>query len=891
MLEFPQPGIKFNFTILPQSDHRGPSTPCDAHCRVAWRAEHGSEYDFTGICGRSSETDLDTLESEILSRPGATIFKRFEHQFFKGLSVVSRDESIASLLEIAGVDQAWQAGNVILDIPEVSTTLKAAQDQPEGEDVPSASTYDLHHFTGVDKVHSGGILGEGVKVAVIDTGIFYKHPALGGGYGPGFKVAGGYDLVGGGYPTAPINPDNDPYPETRDPELYQNDHGTHVAGIIAGKSDWFTGVAPEATLLSYKVFGHTNVGDEEVFIDAFLKAYDDGADIISASIGSPGGFSDNAWATVASTLVDQGMVVIVAAGNSGRSGPFLTDTGASGKNVIAVAAIEAPHKPGDFHVTTKFPNGSGGTKDVIMPMMTNSDPAAFAQANGLPIWSLGRGFTACDELPSDVPNLGSSVVLVSQADCPYGTKVKNLVAKNAQYILFYNDNKSAAPLNLVDPNGGKPTHFTNWGTLYDLDVKPSVAAYGGHIWSTAFDWPGQGDFVPNWKCFGGTSFATPYVAGIAALWISRYGGRSVHGPGFAKELANRIISSGRTVSWGLPVQDDDAPNPHVPPATALAPVSQIGSGLIDAWKILTYTTSLNFEAFALNDTAHFRPKHSIQIKNGAQEAVTYSFGHQPLTAYEARGPQALFIAAYNQLKTIDLEAEVALPGEITLGAGETATVEFTFTRPVYADEFKMPCYSGKVLVKSSVDEELAVPYFGVAFDLKEQFPLMLVPGTPTVESLGAISNYTFEWFDKTYTTPQLAVELLYGTRELRFDFFEDGWTESNWVYPPVVGQNGYIGSALDNWEVLTRQTPTHRYKFPMTNYARSPTRAVEDFTSRFFSWQGEFTDGSWIQPGTYKIRVAALRPFGDPCQTEDWDVWNAPPMVVKFAEPIEEEEP
>lgn len=484
----------------------------------------------------------------------------------------------------------------------------------------------------------------------------------------------------------------------------------------------FTGVAPEATLLAYKVFGHTNAGDEEVFIDAFLKAYDDGADIISASIGSPGGFSDNAWATVASSLVDQGIVVIVAAGNNGRSGPFFTDTGASGKNVVAVGAIEAPHKPGDFHVTAKFRKDSGVMKEVIMPMMTNSNPALFSQANGFPIWSLARGFTACHELPSDLPNLEEVVVLVSQADCPYSTKVRNLSERNARYVLFYNDKKvlhppdefypgieqpfysgiieqSASdaifralendhtvtvkmsrrhaehPLNLVDPYGGKPTYFTNWGSLYDLDVKPSVAGYGGHIWSTAFDWPGQGDFVPNWKCFGGTSFATPYVAGVAALWISRYGGRDKHGPGFAKELANRIISSGRTVTWGLPVQDDDVENLHVPPTDAFAPVTQIGSGLIDAWKVLTYTTSLNFETFALNDTAHFKPTHSLQIKNGGKEAVTYSFGHQPLTAYEARGPEGLFIAGYNQLKTIDLEVGVQLPANITIGPGEMATVK------------------------------------------------------------------------------------------------------------------------------------------------------------------------------------------------------------------------
>ena len=118
-------------------------------------------------------------------------------------------------------------------------------------------------------------------------------------------------------------------------------------------------------------------------------------------------------------------------------------------------------------------------------------------------------------------------------------------------------------------------------------------------------------------------------------------------------------------------------------------------------------------------------------------------------------------------------------------------------------------------------------------------------------------------------------------------FFESGWTENSWVYPPVVGKAGFIGSAVDIWEVLTRQSPSHRFKFPLTYYARSPTRAVEDFTSRFFAWQGELSDGSWIQPGTYVVRLAALKPFGNPAKGEDWDVWNAPEITVKYAESAE----
>src|SRR5262245_18038433 len=80
-----------------------------------------------------------------------------------------------------------------------------------------------------------GPQGEGIRVGIIDSGIDYLHPALGGGFGPGFKVAGGYDIV---------NNDSDP--------MDDNGHGTHVAGIVAADADSFKGVAPRAKLYAYK---------------------------------------------------------------------------------------------------------------------------------------------------------------------------------------------------------------------------------------------------------------------------------------------------------------------------------------------------------------------------------------------------------------------------------------------------------------------------------------------------------------------------------------------------------------------------------------------------------------------------------------------------------------
>lgn len=154
--------------------------------------------------------------------------------------------------------------------------------------------------------------GEGMRIGIIDTGVDYLHPALGGGFGPGFKVAGGFDLV---------NNDNDP--------MDDNGHGTHVAGIVAADGDTVKGVAPHATLYAYKALNAQGNALESVTIAAIERTVDpdqngddsDRLDVVNLSFGNNGGSPTDPGSIAVNNATLLGVVFCVAAGNSGGPTP------------------------------------------------------------------------------------------------------------------------------------------------------------------------------------------------------------------------------------------------------------------------------------------------------------------------------------------------------------------------------------------------------------------------------------------------------------------------------------------------------------------------------------------------------------------------------------------
>ncbi|MBI3409979.1 MAG: S8 family serine peptidase [Planctomycetes bacterium] len=144
--------------------------------------------------------------------------------------------------------------------------------------------------------------GDGYSVAVIDTGIDYTHPDLGGGWGK--RVVAGYDFV---------NHDSNP--------MDDNGHGTHVAGIIGSSSATYPGVAPHVNLIALKVLDASgsgnfgNVEDALQWVAVHQAQYHIAAVNLSLGTGdftvNPYTFLDGDFAT----LKSEGVFIAVASGN------------------------------------------------------------------------------------------------------------------------------------------------------------------------------------------------------------------------------------------------------------------------------------------------------------------------------------------------------------------------------------------------------------------------------------------------------------------------------------------------------------------------------------------------------------------------------------------------
>lgn len=367
----------------------------------------------------------------------------FNSSLFQGVSVQldgSKEESdVETLSALPSVKNIWPVYTYSLPNDENARVLSKETIQQLSEAIKADGNDSAKAPLDMIKARelwNEGITGKGIRIGAVDTGIDYLHPALGGGFGPDYLVTHGHDLVGDAY-----SGENTPVPDD-DPIDSCNGHGTHVAGIIAGHENptGFLGVAPGVKLGAYRVFGCAGASTtSEVLIAAFHRAYDDGNDVITASIGGVGGWAHDAWSVVVSRIVERGVPCTLAAGNEGAWGVMYTSSGAGGKGVTAVGSVQNVIIPDILSVGTYISDEEEEKFTYLfgIPELTTE--------LSLPLWAGSYDVSdesfACEPLPEDTPDLSGFIALVRDGPCGDGIKAQNIAQKGAKYFIFFRESE------------------------------------------------------------------------------------------------------------------------------------------------------------------------------------------------------------------------------------------------------------------------------------------------------------------------------------------------------------------------------------------------------------------------------------------------------------------
>ncbi|MFD7946934.1 S8 family serine peptidase [Streptomyces sp. NPDC059744] len=231
-----------------------------------------------------------------------------------------------------------------------------------------------------------GYKGDGVKVAVLDTGFDPNHPDLKG------LVAESANFTG--------------EPNTDD----LNGHGTHVTSTIAGSgaaSDGrYKGVAPGARILFGKVCTMEGACDDSAIVEGLAWAAQHGAKVINLSLGDIDTRETDAIEAMVDTVTrDYGTLVVAAAGNNG-SGSKVSSP-ASADRALAVGASEANDDRAEFSSVGPRTGDSGLKPDIIAPGVN----VVAAMAGGT---NADDGYVAMSGTSMATPHVAGSAAILFQ---------------------------------------------------------------------------------------------------------------------------------------------------------------------------------------------------------------------------------------------------------------------------------------------------------------------------------------------------------------------------------------------------------------------------------------------------------------------------------------------
>ena len=330
-----------------------------------------------------------------------------------GVNIILPASRVAEIAEFASVRVVYPDFVMEMEPPPPVEPAPLPPSEPENPWGMRAGRATMR----ADELHNLGYRGDGVLVAVLDTGIYYNHSAFDDAFltieqmqarGADVTDADGIDGVfygrnffQGGHNTPP----NDPM-ELNSPTQTTN-HGTHVAGTIVGQNENVLGVAPDAHMFAIRMLSAgpggsfiTSIGGT---VGAIEQTVRDQADVVNMSFGSTAANTATAVTSVAVNnvmIANPYMVFVSSAGNhaingyTALNGPFFTLTSPGpGSRYIATGAagVEIDHtyqtfqmNPDYWHITDWSSRGPSGLSFEMNPNIAAHGLSIFST---LPPWN------------------------------------------------------------------------------------------------------------------------------------------------------------------------------------------------------------------------------------------------------------------------------------------------------------------------------------------------------------------------------------------------------------------------------------------------------------------------------------------------------------------------
>ncbi len=440
-------------------------------------------------------------------------------------------------------------------------------ERPEVEEPDMKFTHDM--IRSRDVWRDLRFRGEGMVVAVVDTGIQWTHPD----FNPNYDF---YNLVidrewvesldlPGRYHTPKVVYGYNYYDKQPTVENMSGNHGQHVAGTVAADGD-IKGVAPLAQLVDIQVFSEdpeTPFTYDDIYLAGIEDALKIGVDAINMSLGGVSGFyiPNSAVDEAITNAREDGVTFAISAGNSAystsgidlpwRENPDVGLVGAPSlnKDSLSVASVDNVYSENNYISYTiddeekRAPYTPAGP--FFIPDEFNGEEYVFAGLGGVEEDYIAEGRDPENDFEG--LDLEGKVALIQRGTFPFIDKIMNAQNEGAIGVIIFNNDGDGlinmmypedgevpamfvgetygtqlaeldepVTLHFPDevmvvptPTGGEISAFSSWGTTPSLDMKPEVTAPGGMIYSTLLD--------GNYGAMSGTSMAAPHVAGSTAL--------------------------------------------------------------------------------------------------------------------------------------------------------------------------------------------------------------------------------------------------------------------------------------------------------------------------------------------------------------------------------------